>query len=135
MSGTGRLELANRTIEYRLREGRSGEYRWFLARALPVRGQDGAVSKWFGTYTDINAQKEFERMREDFLASTAHDLKTPLTTIKGTAHVLRRAAVKGEIDPTTIARGLEQVDEMATRLARQIDGLLDLARMQAGESL
>lgn len=39
-------------IEYRLRH-RSGDYRWVLGRAQPVRGGDGRISRWFGTCTDI----------------------------------------------------------------------------------
>ena len=39
---------------------RDGEYRWFLARAMPVRGQDGRITQWFGTNTDITAQKTAE---------------------------------------------------------------------------
>ena len=39
-------------IEYRLRH-RSGNYRWVLGRAQPVRKEDGEISRWFGTCTDI----------------------------------------------------------------------------------
>ncbi|HEX6478831.1 MAG TPA: PAS domain-containing sensor histidine kinase [Ktedonobacteraceae bacterium] len=46
--------------EYRLREGLTGRYRWFLARALPVRDDAGQIVKWFGTATDIDEQKRTE---------------------------------------------------------------------------
>jgi len=42
-------------IEYRLRH-RSGEYRWTLGRALPMRGPDGRILRWIGTCTDIHGQ-------------------------------------------------------------------------------
>ena len=42
--------------EYRLRRA-DGAYRWFLARAQPVRAADGAVTRWVGTSTDIDDQK------------------------------------------------------------------------------
>ena len=42
--------------EFRLR-GADGEYRWHLARAVPLRGADGAIVSWVGTNTDIHAQK------------------------------------------------------------------------------
>ncbi|EFH83829.1 PAS domain-containing sensor histidine kinase [Ktedonobacter racemifer] len=48
-------------IEYRLREGKTGLYRWFLARALPVRDEAGQILKWFGTATDIDEQKQVEQ--------------------------------------------------------------------------
>ncbi len=43
-------------IEYRFRR-RDGVYRWFLARAVPIRGASGSVDFWFGTCTDIDDQK------------------------------------------------------------------------------
>jgi len=43
-------------ITYRLRSGRDGSYRWFLARAAPIRDADGNVVEWVGTATDIDSQ-------------------------------------------------------------------------------
>jgi PAS domain S-box-containing protein len=40
--------------------GKDGQYRWFLSRALPVRDSAGRTVRWFGTNTDITAQKEAE---------------------------------------------------------------------------
>jgi PAS domain S-box-containing protein len=40
--------------------GRDGEYRWFLSRAVPIRDEAGRVLRWFGTNTDITAQREAE---------------------------------------------------------------------------
>ncbi|MBX9627977.1 MAG: PAS domain S-box protein, partial [Gemmataceae bacterium] len=40
--------------------GADGEYRWFLSRALPVRDESGKVVRWFGTNTDVTAQREAE---------------------------------------------------------------------------
>src|SRR5438045_2950000 len=39
---------------------RSGEYRWFLSRALPIFDAEGKVVRWFGTNTDITEQRELE---------------------------------------------------------------------------
>jgi PAS domain S-box-containing protein len=47
-------------IEYRLKEGSTGSYRWFLARGTPVRDETGQITKWFGTCTDIEDQKRIE---------------------------------------------------------------------------
>lgn len=40
--------------------GRDGEYRWFLSRAVPIRDEAGKVLRWFGTNTDVTAQREAE---------------------------------------------------------------------------
>jgi PAS domain S-box-containing protein len=46
--------------ELRLLHGTTREYRWFLARAMPVRDETGQIIKWFGTCTDIEDQKRIE---------------------------------------------------------------------------
>lgn len=38
----------------------SGEYRWFLSRAVPIRNQTGQIVRWFGTNTDVTSQREAE---------------------------------------------------------------------------
>ena len=47
-------------IEYRLRRASDGIYRWFLGRAEPIRDGAGAITRWFGTCTDIDDQKRAE---------------------------------------------------------------------------
>jgi diguanylate cyclase (GGDEF)-like protein/PAS domain S-box-containing protein len=49
-------------IQYRLRH-HSGQYRWVLGRALPVRNDAGEIERWMGTYTDIHEQKLAEEAR------------------------------------------------------------------------
>lgn len=61
-------------IEYRLRHA-SGEYRWTLGRALPIRGSDGAIERWFGTCTDIHDLKESETARDLISLELAHRIQ------------------------------------------------------------
>ncbi len=50
--------------EYRLRRARDGAYRWHLTRAVPLRGDDGTIVRWFGTTYDIEEQRgAYERER------------------------------------------------------------------------
>ena len=61
-------------IEYRLRH-RSGEYRWVLGRAQPVRDEHGRITRWYGSCTDIHAlkqaQDELRESREQALRNEA----------------------------------------------------------------
>jgi PAS domain S-box-containing protein len=47
-------------IENRFKDGQTGTYRWFLTRGVPLRDDTGQIVKWFGTLTDIDAQKRTE---------------------------------------------------------------------------
>lgn len=46
-------------IEYRFKDRLTNDYRWFLGKALPLRNEQGIITKWFGTCTDIHEQKSF----------------------------------------------------------------------------
>ena len=59
--GSGRGAGTPFEAEYRLREAATGEYRWFFARAVPLRDGAGDVVRWFGTCTDIDDAKRAER--------------------------------------------------------------------------
>jgi PAS domain S-box-containing protein len=48
-------------IEYRFKSGQTGDYHWFLARAMPVHDETGQITTWFGTCTDIDEQKLAEQ--------------------------------------------------------------------------
>src|SRR6476661_8042369 len=61
-------------IEYRLRH-RSGEYRWTLGRAMPMRGSDGAIVRWIGTCTDINTAKRQTEQIEVLSRELSHRIK------------------------------------------------------------
>ena len=76
------------------------------------------------------------RMRDEFLSAASHDLKTPLTTVKGTAQLLRRQLTRLEVPGTErLAKGLASIDAMATKMGRQLDELVDVTRVQVGQRL
>ncbi|MGA8821672.1 MAG: PAS domain S-box protein [Pseudolabrys sp.] len=52
--------------------GRDGNYRWYLARALPIRNEAGEVVRWFGTNTDITEQLEAEKALRELNATLEH---------------------------------------------------------------
>ena len=53
------------SVEYRFKNGLTGVYRWHLARAVAVRGEDGGILRWLGTGTDIDDQKRAEQSLQE----------------------------------------------------------------------
>ena len=58
--------------EVRYRQGQDGQYRWFLARAVPLRDTRGKILKWYGISTDIEDRKRAEQERETLRSDLAH---------------------------------------------------------------
>ena len=69
-------------IEYRLRH-HSGEYRWVLGQALPMRDEAGTITRWFGTCTDINESKLSEVERDLITQELSHRIKNIFSVITG----------------------------------------------------
>lgn len=69
-------------IEYRLRH-HSGEYRWTLGRAMPMRGPDGIIVRWIGTCTDIHDAKHISSQNEILNRELSHRIKNIFAVISG----------------------------------------------------
>ena len=69
-------------IEYRLRHA-DGSWRWVLGRALPIRDAEGAITRWFGTCTDIHEQKLALEEREVISQELSHRIKNIFSVIAG----------------------------------------------------
>jgi len=78
--------------------------------------------------------REAIRLRDEFLALAAHELKTPITSLRGFAQLKRRQLERaGDLPPGELQRALEVIDQQADRLARLVDRLLDISRLDAGQ--
>lgn len=69
-------------IEYRLRH-RSGEYRWTLGRAMPMRDEEGKIIRWIGTCTDIHEAKQTAAHNEILSRELSHRIKNIFAVIGG----------------------------------------------------
>lgn len=69
-------------IEYRLRH-RSGDYRWTLGRALPVRDEKGNIVRWVGTCTDIDEQKRIAEQNQILSRELSHRIKNIFAVVNG----------------------------------------------------
>jgi PAS domain S-box-containing protein len=77
-------------IEYRLRH-HTGEYRWVLGRALPIRNAAGEITRWFGTCTDIHETRMMAEEREVIAQELSHRIKNIFSVITGIVALSARA--------------------------------------------
>ena len=81
-------------------------------------------------FTDITQLKKLERIRKDFVANVSHELKTPVTSLKGFIETLKDGAIN---DPEAARRFLDIMDGQASRLGAIIDDLLSISRLEQNE--
>jgi len=121
-------------IEYRLRHC-SGEFRWVLGRALPVRDDAANITRWMGTCTDIHdhkiAQEELKlanQRKDEFLAMLAHELRNPLAPISMAAELLKRAGA----NETLVRKAGNIIERQVLHMTGLVDDLLDVSRVARG---
>lgn len=116
-------------FEHRFRRY-DGEFRWQLSRAIPQKNSEGQIQMWVGTSTDIHDMKEQERMKDYFISMASHELKTPLTSVKGFTQILKEK-YKGNGD-AFLSNALNTVDKQTVKLTKLISDLLDLSKIKSG---
>ncbi|MFU8815985.1 MAG: PAS domain-containing protein [Pseudomonadales bacterium] len=116
--------------------GRSGEYRWFLSRALPIHDDSGRITRWIGTSTDVTEQRAYaERLREaerqtsEFLAMLGHELRNPLAAVRSAAELVNLA----EPHDHRLHRAWVVLERQSTHMTRLIDSLLEVSRIARGK--
>jgi len=122
------FELEHRVIRA------DGTVGWTLSRAVPMIDDSGAVTEWFGIASDITARKEAEsrlveadRMKDQFLAILAHELRNPLAPIRNGLHLL---SVRN--DPRQAGDVLGMLGRQVDHLVRLVDDLMEVARISSG---
>jgi two-component system, OmpR family, phosphate regulon sensor histidine kinase PhoR len=80
---------------------------------------------------DVTVLRRIERVRRDFVANISHELRTPLSSIKLLAETLSSGSVD---DATTTRDFAAQIEREVDHLAQLVDELLDLSRIESGET-
>ena len=106
-----------------------GEH-YLLPRATPVRSEQGAVQGATVILQDVTRLRRFDELKNDLVATVAHEFRTPLTSLRMAVHL----CLEGVVGPITEKQAdlLHAAREDCVRLQGIIDDLLDLARLQAG---
>ena len=100
-----------------------------LVNATPIRSEDGEVESVVVTLQDMTPLEKLERLRAEFLGMVSHELRVPLTSIRGSATALLDAA--SDLDPAE-RQFLQIIVDQADHMGKLTGDLLDVARIETG---
>ena len=102
-----------------------------VASAAPLRADDGSIDAVVGIFQDVGPLKEAERLRDEFISVVSHELRSPLTPIRGFAQVVARD-LQREGNHEHHIGFLHTLQRHVDRMTRLVDDLLDVSRLRAG---
>ncbi|MBU8898515.1 PAS domain-containing sensor histidine kinase [Corallococcus sp. H22C18031201] len=107
--------------------------RWLLPRGSPVYGETGDVVGATLLLQDVTRLRRFDELKNDLVATVAHEFRTPLTSLRMAIHLV----AEGVVGPVTEKQAdlMFAAREDCERLQGIVDDLLDLSRIQGGQLL
>ncbi len=114
-------------IELSVPDGRSVR---MLINTTPIRSEEGEVVSMVVAMQDLAPLEELERSRTEFLSLVSHELRAPLTSIKGSTTTVLTASP--ELDPAEQRAFFRIIDEQADHMRGLISDLLDTGRIETG---
>ncbi|WP_162618602.1 PAS domain-containing sensor histidine kinase [Pedobacter yulinensis] len=118
-------------VEYRTVGAEDGRIRWVRAKGKVLFDPNDRPLRFVGSVLDITDQKHEQRLRHDFIAMASHELKTPLTSLQAHVQLLHRHAVRDRYEVAFHA--LQQAEKQVIKMAKMINGFLDLSRLESGK--
>ena len=115
--------------EFRLKRASDGAYRWHYSQAIPFKDEHGNITAWIGTNIDIDDQKKELEKKDEFISVASHELKTPLTSLKGYIQLMEFQDNLSEAAKIYVSKATTSVN----KLQHLIDELLDASKIKAGK--
>lgn len=116
--------------EYAIKRG-DGKPVYIQVSASPILNGEGKVIAAAQIIYDITQQKQMEQLKDEFIGIASHELKTPLTSIKGYTQILER--IIQDMGNEKATQYLARTNRYIDRLSSLIGDLLDVSRIQAGK--
>ena len=101
-----------------------------LVNATPIRSQDGEVESFVVTLQDLTSLEELGRLRAEFLGMVSHELRVPLTSIRGSATTLLDTS--SDLYPAELRQFHQIIVDQVDHMRELIGDLLDVARIKTG---
>ena len=102
-----------------------------IINATPILSDEGGIETVVVTLQDMTPLEEIERQRAEFLSLVSHELRAPLTSIKGSAVNLQESL--NSLDPAEIFQFARIIETQSDRMRDLIGDLLDMARIETGQ--
>ena len=103
-----------------------------IERALtPVREQEGAISGWLLVFRDLTEERELARMREELTHMLIHDLRSPLTVVKGAVDMLKISLEQGNVE--AYDHLLTMAQRSSDRMLHMIGDLFEISKLESGQ--
>lgn len=119
----------NFQFEYRIKRAADGQFRWHIGKGEPFKDETGNVVAWFGTSMDIEDQKKELEKKDEFIGMASHELKTPLSSLKGYVQLI---GYQPNL-PDPVGQYILKANESINKLQHLINDLLDVSKIHAGK--
>ncbi len=103
---------------------------WLSLNGSPAISSDGEVELAVAVIRDITSIKRLEHLRDEFLAAAAHELRSPVASIKGYSELLERWAPGGH-EPRE-GTAFRVLNRQSDRLSRLVEDLIEVSRLELG---
>lgn len=96
--------------------------------AAPIRDASGRIVGAVEVARDVTELMELEQFKDQFISAAAHELKTPVTTVKGYAQMMRRWMREGQ-EPR-VTQAVEVINSQCDRINRRVEEMLEVVRLR-----
>ncbi len=108
---------------------RDGREIFLASSAAPLLNREGRVVGTVVAFRDVSAEREFDRLKSDFVSLVSHELRSPLTNISASVELM----LNPSLDPEILQEMLQIVHTQSQNLVHLVEDILDVSQIEAGQ--
>ncbi|MEE9518233.1 MAG: ATP-binding protein [Candidatus Adiutricales bacterium] len=117
-------------FDFEVKHDRSGRNRIIQAQTSVIQDRGGKETGIVTSMHDVTHDREIDRMKTEFVSTSAHELRTPLTSIRGFSEIL---LTRDDLSTEEKKRFLSHINNQAVSLSVIINDLLNISRIESGQ--